>query len=553
MSPHAPRGVVPLPNMHLKYTIATLSILAFFVVRKFLRRSRLRFVTQLPGPPPGSFLAGNLPSMAVTKNVGDTEFEWINTYGSAMHIKGALGRDLLFTADPKALQYVMNTSGYKFPKSPDFRYLIRMVTGKGIIWADGEQHTRHKRIMSPAFSVGAIKSYVPLFEENARHLVAKLRDVVSQSNTTSSVVDISSWLARVTLDVMGSVFDYDLGALSETDNELTKVYKRLFLAAYAHRTDATFAAHEIFSYLPDWTIKVLQSMPDENLAKVRNYERVALRTARMLVDREMQSLAAGNEGSQNLMSHLVKANVSQTGQDKLGMDELLAQLTSLLLAGHETTAGTVGWTLYELSTRPHLQANIREEIKEARRQAGGKELGPNDFESMPYLVATVKETLRFHPLLPSIIRMAENDDVIPLLTPQITKTGETVKEIPVSKGQRIMISIAAYNRLESVWGKDSHEWKPERFLNNQPDNEKAGLGVYANLASFSSGERSCIGWRFSLIEMHVILAELLENFEFSPPPGNVEILRVAASLMVPMVKGSDTGRVELPLTITPVL
>ncbi|KAF8575867.1 PAH-inducible cytochrome P450 monooxygenase PC-PAH 1 [Ramaria rubella] len=542
--------------MHLNYTIAALCILGFFVLRNLLHRSRLRFVTQLPGPPPGSFLAGNLPSLAVTKNVGETEFEWMSKYGAAMHIKGALGRDLLFTADPKALQYVMNTSGYKFPKSPDFRYLIRMVAGKGIVWADGEQHARHKRIMTPAFSVSAIKSYVPMFQENAKHLVAKLRDMVSQSYTTSSVIDITSWLARLTLDIMGSAFDYDLGALSQTDNELAKVYKNLFLAAYSHRTDAAFAAQEIFGYLPDWTISVLQSIPDENLAKVRNYKRVALRTAKMLVDREVEALAAGNEGGENLMSHLVKANVSLTGQDKLGMDELLGQLTTLLLAGHETTAGTVTWTLYELSTRPHLQAKIREEIKEARRQAGRQELGPSDYESMPYLVATLKashfigsETLRFHPLLPTIIRMAENDDVIPLLTPQITKTGETVKEIPVSKGQRIMISIAAYNRLESVWGKDSHEWKPERFLNNQPDNEKAGLGVYANLATFSSGERSCMG----LIEMHLILAELLENFAFSPPPGNVEILRVAASLMVPTVKGSDTGRVELPLTITPVL
>ncbi|KAF8575871.1 cytochrome P450 [Ramaria rubella] len=406
--------------------------------------------------------------------------------------------------------------------------------------------------MAPAFSASAIKSYVPLFQENARHLVAKLRDLISQSKTTSTVADVSSWMAHTTLDVMGSAFDYDLGALSQTDNELTKVYKNLFVAAYAHRTDATFAMHEIFGVLPDWTLGVLQSMPDENLAKVRNYERVALHTAKILVDRETESLAAGNEGGKNLMTHLVKANVSVTGKDKLRMHELLAELTTLLIAGHETTAGSLTWALHELSTRPDIQAKIREEIKATRIRVGQRELGSTDFEAMPYLVAVIKETLRFHPIAFALTRMAGNDDVIPLSTPQRMKTGKIVTEIPVSKGQRIMISISAYNRLESIWGSDSHEWNPERFL-NQSQSEKAGLGVYANLATFSGGERSCIGWRFAVIELHVILAELLENFEFSPPPGNVEILRVAANIVVPMVKGSDTGSVELPLTITPVL
>ncbi|KAF8573948.1 cytochrome P450 [Ramaria rubella] len=552
MSPTSLGGIVTLPDMYLNYTIAALGILAFLVM--LLRRSRSNIVTQLPGPPPGSFLAGNLPSVKATKNSGEAEFGWVRKYGAAMHIKGALGRDLLFIADPKALRYVLNTSGYRFLKSPDSRYVVSIVTGKGIIVADGEDHARHKRIMAPAFSARAIKSYVPLFQENARHLVAKLRDLISQSKTTSFVTDVSSWMAHVTLDVMGSAFDYDLGALSQTDNELTKVYKNLFVAAYAHRTDAKFALQEIFSHLPDWTLSILQSMPDKNLEKVRNYERVALRTAKILVDRETESLAAGNEGGKNLMTHLVKANVSLTGRDKLEAHELLAELTTLLIAGHETTAGTVTWALHELSTRPHIQAHIREEIKVTRIRGGQRALGPSDFETMPYLVAVLKETLRFHPISAAIIRMAANDDVIPLSTPQTTKAGKTITEIPVSKGQRIMVSLAAYNRLESVWGSDSHQWKPERFLkDSESHGEKAGLGVYANLASFSSGERGCIGWRFALIEMHVILAELLENFEFSPPPGGVEILRVAATVMVPMVKGSDTGSVELPLTITPVL
>ena len=148
---------------------------------------------------------------------------------------------------------------------------------------------------------------------------------------------------------------------------------------------------------------------------------------------------------------------------------------TLMLAGHETTASTINWILYELSRHPEFQKAVRDEIEATRAQAalrGDGELSVADLDSMKCMVALIKvchhsraylensavefrlvtvkyitqETLRYHPIAPFLEREAGRDDVIPLAMPQTTITGETITEVPVRKGQHIMMSIAAYNR-----------------------------------------------------------------------------------------------------------
>jgi cytochrome P450 len=145
-----------------------------------------------------------------------------------------------------------------------------------------------------------------------------------------------------------------------------------------------------------------------------------------------------------------------------------------MLAGHETTANSVTWALYELARHPEFQNEVRKEIEATRAQAaqrGDGELSVADLDSMKYLLALMKvrpavhyvyhggqstrilnpiphsqETLRYHPIIPVLHRAAGRDDIIPLATPQTTKMGEKITAIPVSKGQRVVLSIAAYNR-----------------------------------------------------------------------------------------------------------
>jgi len=85
----------------------------------------------------------------------------------------------------------------------------------------------------------------------------------------------------------------------------------------------------------------------------------------------------------------------------------------------------------------------------------------------------------------------------------------------------------------------------------EANEQKVGLGVVANLATFSSGVRNCIAWRFAMLEMQAVLIELLENFEFTLPD-DVDIIRVYGGTMTPMIAGQTDQGTQMPLIVTPI-
>ncbi|KAL0058914.1 hypothetical protein AAF712_014378 [Marasmius tenuissimus] len=226
--------------------------------------------------------------------------------------------------------------------------------------------------------------------------------------------------------------------------------------------------------------------------------------------------------------------------------EALSQMATIIFAGHETTAFTMNWVLYELSKNPKDQEKLLHEITQMREQTGNEgEFIAKDLEGMVFLNAVIRqEALRLHPILPELIREAVVDDVIPLDLPVVDASGSVLREIPVTKGQRIVSSIYNYNRLKKVWGEDADDWRPERFLDARPPT----LGIFGNLLTFGAGVRACIGWRFAMLEIQSVIAALVESFTFELPEGT-EIDSVRLSVASPVVKGDWNAGARLPLKI----
>ncbi|KIJ43513.1 hypothetical protein M422DRAFT_169834, partial [Sphaerobolus stellatus SS14] len=499
---------------------------------------------------------GNMPDLLRPAEVGDADFSWTRKYGTVLRIMGTFGRPSLFVSDPKALRYILNSRGYRFSRSRNMRFLARLVTGKGLVWAEGmkfysdilnfpstiiigDQHARQRKIMEPAFSYASVAAFLPIFQEKCHIAVNKWRDIISQNGGNPVVLNVHTWLARLTLDAMGAVYlamDYELGSLEEnSETELAKQYENLFSDSQYNPGNGRILFLDVVGYLPEWAIHLLQNAPDANSKRLKRYIETATHVARTLILRKMNLLAAGKDAGKDIMSLLGTAHCRINVRNLMSLSKLeLNVFRTLLLAGHETTASTMAWLLYELSRHQDLQDKLRKEIKESRRHRGSEELTTQVFESMPLLQAILKETLRYHPILARTIRTAGQDDVIPLSVPHRTTDGKFLNEVAVEKGQQIFISFAAYNRLlTSIWGEDAHVWNPDRFLNDN-GTTKTGLGVISNILTFNSGERSCIGWRFALLEMQSMLCDLISNFKFSPPPGDVQIIRSESGLMMPM-------------------
>ncbi|KZV60943.1 cytochrome P450 [Peniophora sp. CONT] len=514
-----------------------LFLLAIAASRFF--RSSLK---DIRGPPRSSFLLGNQGDFRYQAEVGDVEFPWLNEFGGAWKVYGPLGEENLVLADPKALQYVLQTSGYRFPKRPDARASARVLLGEGIIWVHGDQHQRHRKIMNPAFSVPQLKSFVPLFQRHTNKLVQKLKEEeITPTISEEPVFNIHKWLSRTTLDVIGDAgFGFQFDSLGSAQHELSGVYDNLFVDSTLYPERWDIVIRSLWKYLPPSVLYYIRYLPSREYQRFRRYQEFMRIFGRKLIGRtQVDAQGAGKD----VMSVLLRANAAEETRLKLSDSEVIDQISTILLAGHDTTASSLTWWFWELARHPEWQTRVRDEIRAGRRkliERGEEEFSIGDLEGLATMQATLKEAMRLHPIVWMLSRIAGQDDVIPLSTPITTESGQQITSIPVRKGQNIEISIATYNRNPDVWGADAHGWNPDRFMRIN----KAGMtsvGVYANLLNFSAGIRGCLGWRFSVLEMQAIAATLIENFEFALPPQTNDniIKRMPTGVMAPMADGHD--------------
>ncbi|KIY62500.1 cytochrome P450 [Cylindrobasidium torrendii FP15055 ss-10] len=179
-------------------------------------------------------------------------------------------------------------------------------------------------------------------------------------------------------------------------------------------------------------------------------------------------------------------------------------------------------------------------------KAVNKPLEPADYDKLPFLNAVIKETLRLYTSIHTLTRHVNADEVIPLAYPVTLEDGSKTTTLPVQKGERLLLSFRTYNRqhqradysrLRAVWGDDAAEWNPNRFLDGRPIN--SSIGLFGNVMNFSSGVRSCLGWKFAVVEMQVVTALLVKTFETSAiPSAKVKMLPNQFFLM-PVLEGKE--------------
>ncbi|KAJ4473929.1 cytochrome P450 [Lentinula lateritia] len=547
-------------------------VIGAYILYKATKRSPF---WNIPGPKSNSFILGHVCEL-LQNQVGLTDFEWRENYGDVVRFKGSFGSDYLMISDPKALQRIFQTSGYRWRKTPQRREFSRLVAGKGLAWADGDVHKRQRKIMLPGFSAPEAKHLLPFFSSCAAALCSRWTDILSASSEQCQVFNVADWISRATLDAIGqAAFDYDFGATNNQDTELSKHYQNLMIKTFGTPSKTALLMLDLSRYIP---LSVMEFLDNHNprFSLIHRVNNLAHVTAKYLVDMKSGLLLEGKNKKDimSLLARAVKANkeASQNPKLQLSEEELLAQMRVLLFAGHETSGTSLTFALFELVRNPALQTRLRKEIRNTERKVaerGDVEVTAQDLESMPFLNAVVKETLRFHPVAVHLFRVAVEDDVLPLMKPIVATTGEILQEVVVPKGTRIVGSISAYNRHEDVFGSgekagalkfiltshnafdraDAFTFNPDRWLNPGHIKNSVSLGVYANLATFSAGIRSCIGWRFAVLEMQAFLVELIKNFEFAATPALDGIRREPAFLMTPSIEGELDKGSQMPLKV----
>ncbi|KAA1474006.1 cytochrome P450 [Dentipellis sp. KUC8613] len=506
----------------------------------------------LRGPPSISWVTGSVKGV-MEVDAPETFASWTREYGPTLRFKSFGNMNKLLTVDLKAINHVL-THSMEFYKSDQVRFVLHELLGDGLLAVEGPQHRLQRKMLSPAFGTQQIRSFTKVFFDKS----LELRDVLLAKTAAEAPkngeikVDIFDWLSRVSLDIIGLTgFDYAFDSLTVPEDQPNELYEAVRDMMAVDNFNIVFILSTVFPpvrLIPSERSRVIA----KSYATIRRVcgQVVAERKAAVIAN--LGGLEKGVEKSsiegRDLMSLLIKANlaVDVAENARLSDDDLISQIPTLILAGHETTSTSLSWTLLALCRNMKAQDKLRAELCAFPTDTPTME----ELNAFPYLDAVVREALRLHNPVSATERVAVADSVIPA-DEYVDKHGNVRHEILLNKGDTVFIPIYQIHTSTELWGDDAKEFKPERW-EHVPEAAKTIPGVYHPLLAFIAGPHACIGYRFSLLEAKAILFTLIRAFEFDMAVPDEKVVRRTMVVGRPHFADDMDAGPQLPLLIRPV-
>ncbi|KAH6755831.1 hypothetical protein C2S53_009081 [Perilla frutescens var. hirtella] len=203
---------------------------------------------------------------------------------------------------------------------------------------------------------------------------------------------------------------------------------------------------------------------------------------------------------ENFIDILLDIYMNETIDVAIEKDNIKAVLLDVFAAGTDTTAVVLEWTMTELLQHPKMMEKLQSEVRGIVEHK--KNITDGDLEKMHYLKAVIKESLRFHPPLP-------------LLLPRIAREDVNIKGYDISAGTVVMTNAWAISKDPLSWD-EPEKFEPERFLNSSIDVK----GQDFELIPFGAGRRGCPGIGFAMLKIELLLASLVQKFNWKLPEGD---------------------------------
>ncbi|KAJ7696167.1 cytochrome P450, partial [Mycena metata] len=443
---------------------ATLGVYTLYALLKVLYQEFTSPLRNVPGPECHDRFVGNRLQI-FTSVEDDQEGLWTAQYGRTVRLNTFLGFSQLFTTDTKAVQHILSNSNH-YQKPAMRRYFLGRVVGPGVLVVEEDVHKKQRKIMNPAFGPAQVRALTGIFVEKSRQLRDLWADRAAQSGGIARVNVIPDF-STTTLDIIGQAgFKYDfhsLGADSSSGRD------------ELHEAFATISAAGDRAGLMDalkGEVPLLRKvLPRRKIDKVMdNSQAVMRRIGQRLLRDSKQKIALGSSvdsvASRDLLSLLVHANTTEDIPEaqRLSDEDVLAQVPTFLVAGHETTSTAATWALFALAENKEIQTRLRDELL----TVDNANPSMDELNALHYLDCVVRETLRAHAPVVASFRVAMHDDVIPLGTPYTDRTGAVHETLRLTKGQTVVIPILALNRDSAIWGPDAQQFIPERWERSSP-------------------------------------------------------------------------------------
>jgi cytochrome P450 len=373
---------------------------------------------------------------------------------------GFFGHSSFILNSPDAIRHVLVDNYENYTRTPASFRVLRPVLGEGLLIAEGRAWKHQRRTLAPAFTPRAVMTLVP-------HMVAATDETIAKLKAASNApVNLRETMQRMTLEIAGrTMFSFGMDRHGAA--------LRDFVMEYGERLARP---HVLDLLLP------LSWPSPQDFARARFRKRWTQFVGMLMAERR----AAGkNEGAplNDLFDLMNAARDPETGA-AFTDEQLGDQVATMILAGHETTATALFWSLYLLALDPATQEELAAEVK------GASVNGVLDLDRLKFTRAVVDETMRLYPPAFLILRAAAAPDMI--------------AGIPVKKNDIVLVAPWLLHRHEKLW-QDPNAFIPSRFMTGTPPDRFAYL-------PFGVGARVCIGAHFALVEATLALAKMIGAF-----------------------------------------
>ena len=385
-------------------------------------------------------------------------------------VRTRLPLHLYFVSAPACVEEILVKKAECFRKDRTSRLLSRVV-GNGLLVNEGESWRRQRRLLQPAFHHRQLQSYAAV--------MVRAIETASAAWQSGQLRNVHEDMMAVTLNIVaealfGADVSADAGHMGRIISELMEEFGRILgLAARFHP--------------PAW---VPTSANRRFRASARKVDQVILG----IIDaRRRRPPGDAPAGEDDLLSLLIRARDEDGG----GMTDAQVrdEAVTLFLAGHETTALALTYSLYLLATHPDCQARLADELD---RVLGGRTPGLGDLDALRYTDDVVLESMRLYPPAWGVARQALTD--------------VEIGGFAFRKGAEFVMSPWVLHRDPKSF-EDPDAFKPERW-----DNDLGRRLPRFAYFPFGGGPRVCIGNRFAMMEAKLVLAVAIQRFRFEVAP-----------------------------------
>jgi len=381
-------------------------------------------------------------------------------------------RWMFIVNSPAGVQRVMVANEKNYRKSAANTQTLKPLLGHGLFVSNGELWSRQRKIASPSTHGSRLPDYAKTITRLGEEMIADWRAL-----PPGHVMDVTEPFTLVTAEIISQLmFGFPLKERGRVLYEAFKEYS------------ASHGRMHLFEFLglPAW-------LPRPGSWRGR---RAVRRFDGVLLDFLKAGRVRDPRSPPTLLEMLI--HYRDPAGEPMAPDLIRDEMASIFLAGHETTALTLGWAFYLLSQHPEVEQRVHEEID---RVLGDRPVSFEDVPQLIYLRAVIDETLRHYPPVHIFSREAIGDDEI------------CGQHVPA--GSYITIASWLLHRHEKYW-EEPKVFRPERFL--PPQAQKLHPFAYI---PFGAGSRVCMGKHLGLLEVTLLFALIAQSFRLRVPDGVV--------------------------------